>query len=116
MTRTIDEDIEVKVQQKSYFHSIVPSPRMIGKSIILMEKPGGMLILTVGPHWIGVVVTVMLVSVGAYFSFSVISNVTFRNNSLAIIICRIISSLMYVSTISALLMTACSGIYLPDLY
>jgi DHHC palmitoyltransferase len=83
------------------------SLKKIGNNYVFIESASGEIVVSVGPHWPGVLATIGVIIGGTVLNFHIISQIHFRtltgaliSNSLVIFFC--------VSTTAALLLTACS--------
>mmetsp|Transcript_4034 Transcript_4034/g.4159 ORF Transcript_4034/g.4159 Transcript_4034/m.4159 type:complete len:193 (+) Transcript_4034:117-695(+) len=81
--------------------------KKLGKSYIWLETDGELLI-TMGPHWPGVLVVVFLILGGTYMSFMLIDLIPSNRGSTLPILFRLSSTFFFTITMASLMLTACS--------
>ena len=82
-------------------------PKRIGKSYVWLESPTGELQITMGPHWPGVLVVIVMIFGGTWITFTIIANMTVKS-VLEKYLFMLSTIFFMTSTTAALLCTACS--------
>lgn len=81
--------------------------KRLGKSYIWLETDGE-LVITMGPHWPGVLVVIFLIIGGTYMSMELITFIPPNRGSFLPAFFRLSSIFFFTTTTALLLLTACS--------
>ena len=82
-------------------------PKRIGKTYVWLESPGGELQITMGPHWPGVLVVILIICGGTWMTRSIIKSLP-AASTLQVLIFEASTAFFFSTTIATLLLTACS--------
>ena len=82
-------------------------PKRLGNSFVWLESSKGDILITMGPHWPGVLAVVAMILGGTWMTFSIIEGIPVSRFWLGIFF-KCTTIVFCVSTIAALMMTACS--------